>query len=79
MQTTFTKAHKGSGLGLSIAKSLTELHGGSLRIRSAPSVGTVVMVTLPIGAPPDAVTLPSSGSEVLKLATPMVQTVALLH
>jgi two-component system cell cycle sensor histidine kinase PleC len=48
VQTQFTKAHKGSGLGLSIAKSLAELHGGQLRIRSALSVGTVVMVTLPI-------------------------------
>ena len=47
VQTQFTKAHKGSGLGLSIAKSLTELHGGTLRIRSAISVGTVVMVMLP--------------------------------
>jgi two-component system cell cycle sensor histidine kinase PleC len=48
VQTQFTKAHKGSGLGLSIAKSLTELHGGSLRIRSALNIGTVVMVVLPV-------------------------------
>jgi len=51
VQTQFTKAHKGSGLGLSIAKSLTELHGGTLRIRSALSIGTVVMVTLPMTGP----------------------------
>jgi two-component system cell cycle sensor histidine kinase PleC len=48
VQTQFTKAHKGSGLGLSIAKSLSEMHGGSLKIRSALRVGTVVMVTLPL-------------------------------
>ena len=48
VQTQFTKAHKGSGLGLSIAKSLAELHGGSIRIRSAVDVGTVVMVALPV-------------------------------
>ncbi|GLS22878.1 signal transduction histidine kinase [Labrys miyagiensis] len=47
VQTQFTKAHKGSGLGLSIAKSLAELHGGSIRIRSAVDIGTVVMVVLP--------------------------------
>ncbi len=39
---------KGSGLGLAIARSLTELHGGSLRIRSAVNRGTVVRVRLPI-------------------------------
>jgi two-component system, cell cycle sensor histidine kinase PleC len=39
---------KGSGLGLSIAKSLTELHGGSLRIRSKPGVGTIVMIKIPV-------------------------------
>lgn len=43
---------KGSGLGLAIARSLTELHGGSLRIRSAVNRGTVVRVRLPIA--PDA-------------------------
>ncbi|MDQ0394530.1 PAS domain-containing sensor histidine kinase [Labrys monachus] len=47
VQTQFTKTHKGSGLGLSIAKSLVELHGGSIHIRSAVNVGTVVMVVLP--------------------------------
>lgn len=43
---------KGSGLGLAIARSLAELHGGSLRIRSQVGVGTVVRVRLPI--PPAA-------------------------
>ncbi|MFM9974736.1 MAG: PAS domain-containing sensor histidine kinase, partial [Beijerinckiaceae bacterium] len=39
---------KGSGLGLSIARSLTELHGGTLRIRSKVGIGTIVMVRLPV-------------------------------
>ncbi|KRE17765.1 PAS domain-containing sensor histidine kinase [Bosea sp. Root381] len=38
----------GSGLGLAIARSLTELHGGSLRLRSAIGAGTIVMVHLPL-------------------------------
>lgn len=38
---------RGSGLGLAIARSLVELHGGSLRIRSQPDAGTVVLVHLP--------------------------------
>ena len=41
---------KGSGLGLAIAHSIVELHGGSLRIRSTPGVGTIVRVQLPIEA-----------------------------
>ena len=41
---------KGSGLGLAIARSLIELHGGSMRIRSAVGSGTVVLVHLPIPA-----------------------------
>jgi len=42
---------KCSGLGLAIARSLVELHGGTLRIRSTVGAGTVVRVHLPIRAP----------------------------
>jgi two-component system cell cycle sensor histidine kinase PleC len=38
---------KGSGLGLAIARSLIELHGGAMRIRSRVGVGTIVFVRLP--------------------------------
>jgi two-component system cell cycle sensor histidine kinase PleC len=41
---------KGSGLGLAIARSLAELHGGSMRIRSSVGSGTVVLVHLPLPA-----------------------------
>jgi signal transduction histidine kinase len=37
----------GTGLGLPIAKALTEAHGGSLAIESAPGQGTTVKVVLP--------------------------------
>jgi two-component system cell cycle sensor histidine kinase PleC len=42
-----TKSHQGSGLGLAIAKSLTELHGGTMRIRSQLGRGTIVLLRLP--------------------------------
>ncbi len=45
---------KGSGLGLAIARSLVELHGGSLKIRSTVGVGTIVRMRLPIARPPSA-------------------------
>ncbi|MPZ54989.1 MAG: PAS domain-containing protein [Rhizobiales bacterium] len=43
-----TKRHEGSGLGLAIAKSLIQLHGGSMRIRSTLDKGTTVLVRLPV-------------------------------
>lgn len=42
-----TRWQEGTGLGLYIARALTELHGGQLRIRSKKDVGTEVTVTLP--------------------------------
>ena len=48
VESLLTKTHQGSGLGLAIAKSLAELHGGTLRIRSNVNRGTVVLVRLPM-------------------------------
>jgi len=45
--------HRGAGLGLSIVKSLVELHGGSVEILSEPGRGTVVSARFPeAGLPP---------------------------
>jgi two-component system, cell cycle sensor histidine kinase PleC len=48
VESQLTKRHKGSGLGLAIAKSLAELHGGTIRIRSSQGVGTIVLVRVPL-------------------------------
>ncbi|MGE0700110.1 MAG: ATP-binding protein, partial [Hyphomicrobiaceae bacterium] len=39
--------HRGAGLGLPVAKSLVELHGGRLLLDSEPGRGTTVTVLLP--------------------------------
>ena len=52
VESQHTKSHQGSGLGLAIAKSLVELHGGHMRIRSRPGEGTLVVVRVPRAARP---------------------------
>ncbi len=47
VESQLTKSHHGSGLGLAIAKSLVELHGGRMRIRSTPGKGSLVVVRMP--------------------------------
>ena len=41
------RGHDGSGLGLHLVKSLSELHGGSLEIESEPGRGTTASLILP--------------------------------
>jgi two-component system, cell cycle sensor histidine kinase PleC len=47
VESQLTKTYHGSGLGLAIARSLTNLHGGSMRLRSKLGTGTVVCISLP--------------------------------
>jgi len=47
VESQLTKTYHGSGLGLAIARSLTHLHGGTMRLRSRLGTGTVVCVSLP--------------------------------
>jgi two-component system, cell cycle sensor histidine kinase PleC len=46
------KPTEGAGLGLAIARSFAELHGGTLTIRSTEGTGTTVLVRLPIRSGP---------------------------
>ena len=48
----FTTAREGgTGLGLALARSVARMHGGELRISSAPRKGTTVTLSIPTGGP----------------------------
>jgi signal transduction histidine kinase len=47
IDSTLARKYEGTGLGLPLAKQLTELHGGRLVIESSVDVGTTVTVVLP--------------------------------
>ncbi len=46
---SYVREHEGSGIGLSLTKELVELHSGDIRVNSAPGVGSVFTVRLPVG------------------------------
>ncbi|HEX7968256.1 MAG TPA: ATP-binding protein, partial [Stellaceae bacterium] len=47
IDSALNRRYEGTGLGLPLARTLAELHGGSLDIASTPGQGTTVTITLP--------------------------------
>jgi len=45
---SFARNHEGSGIGLSLVKSLVALHDGNITLKSEPSIGTEVIIELPV-------------------------------
>ncbi len=43
----FTRRYDGTGLGMPLVKSLTELHGGTFQVSSVPDQGTTMSILLP--------------------------------
>ncbi len=54
VENIFTRTHHGSGIGLSISKRLTALHGGDLTIVSELGIGTNATVSFPKGTISDS-------------------------
>ncbi|HEU0218861.1 MAG TPA: ATP-binding protein [Stellaceae bacterium] len=57
-----TLAQTGAGLGLSLVKSLIELHGGTVTIESSPGNGTIVRCHLPTGPHTVSLTAPQEAA-----------------
>jgi two-component system, cell cycle sensor histidine kinase PleC len=47
VDSSLARRHEGTGLGLPLARELARLHGGELKLSSAPGRGTIVTVRLP--------------------------------
>ena len=65
LDTSSQREFSGLGLGLTVARRLTEFLGGTLRVKSQPGVGTHVLVSLPYLAKPYRDSLPVGDARVL--------------
>ncbi|MDX2231211.1 MAG: PAS domain S-box protein [Leptolyngbyaceae cyanobacterium bins.349] len=50
IDSSLTRKHQGTGLGLVITQKLAELHGGWVRLKSTPGKGSKFTITLPLRA-----------------------------
>lgn len=49
VDTSSTRSHEGTGIGLSLVKELIEIHKGTITVSSTPGKGTVFTISFPLG------------------------------
>ena len=62
--------YQGAGLGLAIARRLTQMHGGDIRVKSAEGQGSTFYVTLPLAREPAEMPSASSPPQATQAAAP---------
>jgi signal transduction histidine kinase len=48
IDSSLSRKHEGTGLGLPLSRGTVELHGGAFSVSSSPGKGTTVSIRLPI-------------------------------
>jgi signal transduction histidine kinase len=73
IDSSLTRKHEGTGLGLALTKRLAELHGGTLSFRSAPGQGSTFRIWLPALEVnfPEADAIPPTSSPAQSTVTPV--------
>ncbi|NTW97498.1 MAG: response regulator, partial [Oscillochloris sp.] len=61
LDSSLSRNHEGTGLGLALVRRLAELHGGSVTVESTPGQGSCFTITLPYHPPPP-LEVPPSGA-----------------
>jgi signal transduction histidine kinase/ActR/RegA family two-component response regulator len=56
---SIARRYGGAGLGLTVARQLVELHGGSIRVESSEGQGSVFAFTLPVARPDERLRRPT--------------------
>jgi PAS domain S-box-containing protein len=49
IQNVQARSGEGAGIGLTLAKELVKLHKGSIKVKSKPGIGSVFIVSIPLG------------------------------
>lgn len=54
VDSSLSRRHEGSGIGLSLVKSLVKMHGGEISVKSTYQEGTEFIITLPVKIVPNS-------------------------